>query len=37
MTFDQKFIAQVAWLTIKVVVILLLSNVGQTFFVYQNF
>jgi len=37
MTFNRKFIFQMLWLAMKVAVILLLSNSGQTFFVYQNF
>lgn len=34
---DKAFILNVAWLAAKIVIILLLSNAAQTFFVYQNF
>lgn len=34
---DKTFIRNVVWLAAKIVVILLLSNAAQTFFVYQNF
>ncbi len=34
---NKKFICDVAWLAAKIIVILLLSNAAQTFFVYQNF
>jgi hypothetical protein len=37
MTFDRKFMVDIAWLTIKIIVILMLSNAGHSFFVYQNF
>lgn len=34
---DKKLITDAAWLAVKIVIILLLSNSAQTFFVYQNF
>lgn len=34
---NKKFIRDVLWLAAKIIVILLLSNAAQTFFVYQNF
>ena len=34
---DKAFIRQAAWLAVKIVVILLLMNAAQSFFVYQNF
>jgi hypothetical protein len=37
MTFDRTFARQIVLLAVKIVIILLLSNAGQTFFVYQNF
>jgi hypothetical protein len=37
MKLDMKFIYQVSWLAVKIMIVLLLSNMGQTFFVYQNF
>lgn len=37
MTLDRKDIVQILWLAVKIAIILLLSNSGQAFFVYQNF
>jgi hypothetical protein len=37
MTFTRKNIGQILWLAAKIAIIVLLSNSGQTFFVYQNF
>jgi hypothetical protein len=37
MTYDSAFARQIGLLAVKIIVILLLSNAGQTFFVYQNF
>lgn len=37
MTFNRENVCQILWLAAKIAVILLLSNSGQTFFVYQNF
>lgn len=34
---NGKFMGQVAWLALKIVIVLLLSNAAQSFFVYQNF
>jgi hypothetical protein len=37
MKLNRKFAAQIISLTLKIVIVLLLSNAAQTFFVYQNF
>jgi hypothetical protein len=37
MIWDLPFTKQVLSLVAKIIVVLLLSNAGQTFFVYQNF
>jgi len=37
MMMDKKFMRDVVSLAIKIVIVLLLSNAAQTFFVYQNF
>ena len=37
MTVDWKFAGQTLWLAVKIAIVLLLSNSGQAFFVYQNF
>ena len=37
MTIEPYFLRQVVWLAVKILIILLLSNAGQAFFVYQNF
>lgn len=37
MTYNAASVRQIILLALKIIAILLLSNAGQTFFVYQNF
>lgn len=37
MRIDMTFVRDAGWLALKIAALLLLSNAGQSFFVYQNF